>query len=201
MTYRRKDTHYRRARAEGYRARSAYKLTELDRRYRLMRPGDRVVDLGAWPGGWLQVVAERIGPAGRVVGVDIAEIAPLARPNVVLVTGDVRDAATILTVRERLGAAADVLLSDLAPKLTGIRATDEARSTELAATVLDALPVLLRQGGRMLMKVFSGPSHDEAIRRARAAFREVRATRPEASRQGSSELYLIALDHQPAADA
>lgn len=200
MTYRRKDTYYRRARAEGYRARSAYKLAELDRRYRLLRRGDRVVDLGAWPGGWLQVALEQVGREGRVVGVDVAAIEPLPAPNVVLVTGDIRDPATQHAVRDRLGSPADVVLSDLAAKLTGIRATDEARAVELVSATLDALPVLLRRGGRLLMKVFAGPAQQEAAPRVRAGFADMRTTRPEASRRGSAELYVIGLDHQGASD-
>jgi 23S rRNA (uridine2552-2'-O)-methyltransferase len=200
MTYRRKDAYHRRARAEGYRARSAYKLAELDRRYQLLRRGDRVVDLGAWPGGWLQVALERIGGEGRLVGVDVATIQPLPARNVFLVTGDVREPETLRAVRERLGAPADVVLSDLAPKLTGIRATDEVRAVELVAATLDALPVLLGRGGRLLMKVFAGPAQQEATPRIRAQFAAVRTTRPDASRRGSAELYVIGLDHRGASD-
>jgi 23S rRNA (uridine2552-2'-O)-methyltransferase len=200
MTYRRKDAYYRRARAEGFRARSAYKLAELDRRYRLLRRGDRVVDLGAWPGGWLQVALEQIGREGRLVGVDLAAIEPLPAPNVFLMTGDVRDPGTLRAVRDRLGSPANVVLSDLAPKLTGIRATDEARAVELVAATLDALPALLGRGGRLLMKVFAGPAQQEAAPRVRASFAEMRTTRPEASRRGSAELYVIGLDHQAASE-
>src|SRR5437879_3449694 len=123
MTYRRKDAYYRRARAAGYRARSAYKLSQLDSRFRLLRRGDVVVDLGAWPGGWLQVALEAVGPHGRVVGVDLVAIDPLASPNLRLVGGDVRDPSTWRAVLEHLGRPADVVLSDLAPKLSGIRET------------------------------------------------------------------------------
>jgi 23S rRNA (uridine2552-2'-O)-methyltransferase len=200
MTYRRKDAYYRRARAEGFRARSAYKLAELNRRYRLLRRGDRVVDLGAWPGGWLQVALEQIGSEGRLVGVDLAAIEPLPAPNLVLVTGDVRDPETLRSVRDRLGAPADVVLSDLAPKLTGIRATDEARGVELVAATLDALPMLLGRGGRLLMKVFAGAAQQEAGPRVRASFAEMRTTRPEASRRGSAELYVVGLDHRGASE-
>src|SRR5689334_8527826 len=114
MRYRRKDSYYRRARAAGYRARSAYKLAELDDRYHLLRPGDRVIDLGAWPGGWLQIAVERVGPRGVVVGVDCVPIDPLPEPNVRLVTGDVCDPATVQAVATALGERADVVLSDLA---------------------------------------------------------------------------------------
>ena len=139
MTYRPKDSYHRRARAAGYRARSAYKLIELADRFRLLRRGDHVVDLGAWPGGWLQVAVERIGADGRAVGVDVVPIDPLPAANVDSMSGDVRDPAVVRAVRERLGRAADLVLSDLAPKLTGVAATDAARQSELGTAVLAAL--------------------------------------------------------------
>lgn len=197
MTYERKDAHYRRARAEGYRARSIYKLAELDRRYRILRRGDAVVDLGAWPGAWLQLALERVGAEGRIVGVDLAAIEKLPAPNVALVVGDVRDPGTADIVLERLGRRADVVLSDLAPKLTGIRATDEARSEELNATTLALLPRLLAASGRFIMKTFMKPGFEATLRETRARFAEVRTTRPDATRRGSSELYVVGLDFRP----
>jgi 23S rRNA (uridine2552-2'-O)-methyltransferase len=192
MTYRRKDAFHRRAKAEGYRARSAYKLAELDDRYRVLRRGDRVVDLGAWPGGWLQVAAERVGPEGRVVGVDVVRLEPLAAATVSVVTGDVRDPATAAAVRERLGRPADVVLSDLAPKLTGVRATDEARSAELVEAVLGALPALLAPGGRLLTKLFMTSDFQRLVGDIRRRFADTTTTRPEATRRGSAELYAVA---------
>ena len=191
MTYRPKDAYHRRARAAGYRARSAYKLTELAARFRLLRRGDHVIDLGAWPGGWLQIAVERIGAEGRAVGVDVVPLEPLPAANVALITGDVRDPVVIRAARERLGRPADVVLSDLAPKLTGVAATDQARRSELAASVLGALPHLLRPGGRLLMKVFMGPEQTAVVAQLRKAFADVRTTRPEATRRGSAELYAV----------
>jgi len=198
MTYRRKDTYHRRARAAGYRARSAYKLAELADRFRLLRRGDHVIDLGAWPGGWLQIAVERIGDEGRAVGVDVVPLEPLPAGNVALIAGDVRDPAVIQAARERLGRTADVVLSDLAPKLTGVAATDEARRSELAASVLAALPHLLRPGGRLLMKVFMGPDHPALMAQLREAFDDVKTTRPEATRPGSAELYALGFGHRAA---
>lgn len=195
MTGRRADSHYRRARAEGYRARSAYKLAELDRRFGLVRPGDFVIDLGAGPGGWLQVGLERVGPRGRVVGVDVAWIEPLAAPNVSLLQLDVREPAASRAVRDHLGRRADVVLSDLAPKLTGVRATDEARSAELVSATLDALGILLRPGGRLLMKLFMDAQYQAFLGRLRGEFAEVRSTRPAATRRGSAELYVVGLGY------
>jgi len=191
MTYRPKDSYHRRARAAGYRARSAYKLIELGDRFRLLRRGDHVVDLGAWPGGWLQVVVERIGADGRAVGVDVVPIDPLPAANVDSISGDVRDPAVVRAVRERLGRAADVVLSDLAPKLTGVAATDEARQSELGTAVLAALPDLLRPHGRLVMEVFMGPDQPALLARLQTLFDEVRTTRAEATRRGSAELYAV----------
>jgi 23S rRNA (uridine2552-2'-O)-methyltransferase len=193
VTYQRKDAHYRRARAEGYRARSVYKLAELDRRYRLLRKGDVVVDLGAWPGAWLQLALERIGPGGRVVGVDLAAIEKLPAPNVALVVGDLHDPATAEAIVERLGRPADVVLSDLAPKLTGIRATDDARAQALNETTLALLPRLLAPSGRFVMKTFMSGGFEAILAATRAFFAEVRTTRPEATRRGSAELYVLGL--------
>ncbi len=191
MTYRPKDSYHRRARAAGYRARSAYKLIELADRFRLLRRGDHVVDLGAWPGGWLQVAVERIGADGRAVGVDVVPIDPLPAANVDSMSGDVRDPAVLRAVRERLGRAADVVLSDLAPKLTGVAATDAARQSELGTAVLAALPDLLRPHGRLVMKVFMGPDQPALLARLQTLFDEVRTTRAEATRRGSAELYAV----------
>lgn len=191
MTYRRKDSFHRRARAEGYRARSAYKLLELDRRYGLLRRGDHVVDLGAWPGGWLQVAADRVGPEGRVVGADVAALEALPDHNVTLLVTDVRESGSADLIRARLGRLADVVLSDLAPKLTGVAATDEARQGELTATVLAMLPGLLRPGGRLLMKLFMSAECEGTIGDVRRRFAETRATRPEATRRGSAEVYVV----------
>jgi 23S rRNA (uridine2552-2'-O)-methyltransferase len=193
VTYQRKDAHYRRARAEGYRARSVYKLAELDRRYRLLRKGDAVVDLGAWPGAWLQLALERIGAGGRVVGIDLVAIEKLPAPNVALVVGDVHDPATAEAIVERLGRRADVVLSDLAPKLTGIRATDEARAQALNETTLALLPVLLAPSGRFVMKTFMSGRFEAILSATRALFAEVRTTRPEATRRGSAELFVLGL--------
>jgi len=196
MTYRRKDTYHRRARAAGYRARSAYKLAELADHFQVLRRGDHVVDLGAWPGGWLQVAVERIGAEGRAVGVDVVPLEPLPAANVALIAGDVRDPAVTQAARTRLGRAADVVLSDLAPKLTGVAATDEARRSELAASVLAALPHLLRPGGRLVMKLFMGPDQPALVARLRESFDDVTTTRPEATRRGSAELYVVGLGHR-----
>ena len=192
MTYRRKDAYYRRAKAAGYRARSAYKLIELDRRFAIIRRGDFVVDLGAWPGGWLQVACERVGAEGRVVGVDVTPVDPLGTAGITLLAGDVRDPGTIEAVHNALGRPADLVLSDLAPNLTGIQVTDEARREELVDVVLSSLDTLLRPGGRLLMKLFMDPSYKAQVARLRERFLTLTSTRPESTRRGSAEMYVMA---------
>lgn len=197
MPYRRKDHFYRKAKSAGYRSRAAYKLLELARRYQLIRPGDHVVDLGAWPGGWLQVAAELVGPRGLVIGVDLVEMEPIGSPVVALVRGDAADVRTRSEIERRSGGRVDVLLSDMSPKLTGIRATDQARAAALAAVAIETARALLRPGGRLLLKLFAGTEGEALAADLRRSFRTVKRTRPEATRAGSSELYLVALDYRP----
>ncbi len=191
--YRRKDHFHSRAKASGYRSRAAYKLLELTDRFRLIRRGDRVVDLGAWPGGWLQVAAERVGRDGVVVGVDLTPIDPIPGGIVTSIRGDAREAAVQETILRRCGGAADVVLSDMAPKLSGIRATDEARSAELAEAALAISAALLAPGGRLLLKIFMSADSERFVAALRERFREVRTVRPEATRKHSAELYVVAL--------
>lgn len=190
--YDRKDALHQRAKREGYRSRAAYKLQELQRRARILRRGNVVVDLGAWPGGWLQVAAELVGPSGRVIGVDMAEIDPLPNTNVTVLRDDVTDAACA----ERLAATAagpvDVLLSDLAPKLTGIGPRDSARSEELADATRAIATRLLRRGGTMVTKTLGGREGEAARAALKPLFEEVRQVGLDSTRKGSSELYLIA---------
>lgn len=187
--YQPKDALYRRAKREGYRSRAAYKLLELDRRFRLLRPGDRVVDLGAAPGGWLQAAAKLVGERGRVVGIDIQPIEPLRRPNIFTLQGDIASLETQERIKEIIGSA-DCVLSDLSPRLTGIRDADMRRSIELAQTALKVACQILKPGGNFLVKSFSGEELEAFYLELRKHFRTVQRTRPEATRKGSSEIYL-----------
>lgn len=196
--YRRQDGYYRRAKMAGFRSRAAYKLLELNRRHRLIRRGDRVLDLGAWPGGWMQVAAEAVGPNGCVVGVDVEPVAPLPQRWARSIVGTVTDENVRGELAAALAGMADVVLSDMAPKLSGIRARDEARATELAAVALDLCRRALRPGGRLLVKVFDGEATQAMISELRQAFDEVKTTRPEATRKGSSELYVLAVGFRSA---
>jgi 23S rRNA (uridine2552-2'-O)-methyltransferase len=152
-----------------------------------------VVDLGAWPGGWLQVAAERVGGQGRVVGLDLVPIEPLPHPHATSIVGDLSDPSMIAATLERLGRAADVVLSDAAPKLSGVRARDEAQCEALAAAILEAVPRLLAPGGALVMKTFMGAGLDDVRKRLESSFRRVQVVRPASTRTGSSECYVVAL--------
>jgi 23S rRNA (uridine2552-2'-O)-methyltransferase len=184
-----KDEFYNRAKQEGYRARSAYKLQQLDETASLLDDGATVVDLGAAPGGWLQVAAERVGDAGRVVGVDRQRIEDL--DGVETVRGDLTEAATRERVRDAVGEA-DVVLSDMAPNMTGEYSVDHARSVHLARQALETAETLLGPGGDFAAKVFDGQDVAALREDLEEAFEYVREVRPEASRDASSELYLVA---------
>jgi 23S rRNA (uridine2552-2'-O)-methyltransferase len=187
--YERKDAVYRRAKREGLRSRAAFKLAELDDHFALLKPGMRVVDLGCWPGGWLQVCAERVGPGGRVVGVDLAETPDVAAGNVTVLVADVYDERLDERVRDALGGPADVVLSDLAPKLSGIAATDSARHAELVLRALTLARAWLRPPGAFLAKLFMDAEYQGLIRELRGAFTTVKSRKLETTRRGSAELY------------
>jgi 23S rRNA (uridine2552-2'-O)-methyltransferase len=154
-----------------------------------------VADLGCWPGGWLQVAAECVGPKGRVVGVDVAAIEPpLPNANVIAFVGDLADPAVSQQILERLGGSADVVLSDAAPKLTGIRDTDRAREEALLAALEARVPELLRPGGHALVKLLDCPEASAFRKRLASRFARSQLTTTEATRKGSTERYLILRD-------
>ena len=189
-----KDEYYNKAKQQGYRARSAYKLQQLDETAGLLGEGRTVVDLGAAPGGWLQVAAERVGERGRVVGVDRQSIDPLEEPaaTVEYVRGDITDEDTVDRLREAVDGEADVVLSDMAPNMTGEYDLDHARSVHLARQALSIAEDLLGAGGDLAVKVFDGRDLDDLQADMEEEFEYVRQVRPDASRDSSSELYLVA---------
>jgi 23S rRNA (uridine2552-2'-O)-methyltransferase len=194
MAYRRKDSFYNRAKEAGYRSRAAYKLSELAHRFNLIRRGDHVVDLGAWPGGWMQVASELSGPGGIVVGIDLVPVDPLDAPGVSFIRGDASDPAVREEALRRCSGRVDVIISDMAPKLSGVKARDEAQAAVLADAALAVAHDLLRPHGNMLMKVFMTADTEALLAQVRCAFHKVKLTKPEATRKGSAELYLVALD-------
>jgi 23S rRNA (uridine2552-2'-O)-methyltransferase len=186
-----RDPFVKRAQAEGWRSRAAFKLLELDEKDRLLRRGAVVVDLGAAPGGWSQVAADKVGPGGRVIAVDLLEMEPLA--NVLQIRGDFTDESTLAGIAQALGdARADLVLSDMAPNISGNWSVDQPRAMHLAELVLDAAGQLLRPGGALVVKVFQGEGFDALTRAAKASFGTVRIRKPPASRAESREMYLVA---------
>ena len=192
MSYNPRDQYYKKAKQEGYRSRAAYKLLELQQRHRLLRPGDNIIDLGAAPGGWLQVAAKIVGPKGKVIGIDLQEIRPFQEGNVTLLHGDVSAGEIQAKMRELLGGPADAVLSDMSPKLSGIRDTDTARALELNRVALAVAGAILRPGGVLLIKSFISNDLHEFTAELKRHFSAVQRTKPEATRQGSSEFYFLA---------
>ena len=174
----------------GYPSRAAFKLIELDDRFRLLLPGRVVVDLGCAPGGWTQVAVERVGERGIVVGVDLAETAPIAGAKIL--RADVHDPATVTAIRAELGGLADVVLSDMAPATTGHAATDHLRIVALAEAAFAAASEILRPGGVFVAKVFQGGAEGPLLAQLKRAFSELRHAKPPASRAQSAETYVVA---------
>lgn len=197
MGYKLGDSYYKKAKQEGYRSRAAYKLIELQERFHIFTPGDYVVDLGAAPGGWLQVAAKFVGPSGKVIGIDLQAIAPLSHKSVILVQGDVTTREAEERIKEHFSRAADCVISDLSPKLSGIRDADEARSLELNRVALEVTKRLLRPGGSFLIKSFVNQELRAFSAEIERSFRSLERTRPDASRKSSSEIYLFAKNYQP----
>jgi 23S rRNA (uridine2552-2'-O)-methyltransferase len=189
----RKDRFYNQAKQEGYRTRSAYKLKQLDRECGLFGPGNTVVDLGAAPGGWLQVAAEEVGEQGTVVGVDFQRIKELedVPATVELVRGDMTEDDTKADVREVAGGDVDVVLSDMAPNMTGEYSLDHARSVHLARQAFEVATDVLKTGGDFAVKVFQGQDLEDFKADVDEEFQYVRTVVPEASRDSSSEVYLV----------
>lgn len=189
--YNPRDRFYEKARKEGLRARSAYKLEEIQKRFRVLRPGGRVLDLGAAPGGWCQIAAREVGPKGFVLGVDLEAIAPLPPPAQTWVA-DAFSAELLARLRSEGRAPYDAVLSDLAPKTSGIHGVDEARSLELAGRALGLSLEVLKPAGSFVVKIFMGGDFEEFLRTCKRAFQTVRVVRPEASvARGSKEVYLV----------
>ncbi len=197
MVYNPHDSFFKKAKQEGYRSRAAYKLLELQQRYRLLRAGDAVIDLGAAPGGWLQVAGRIVGQNGKIVGVDLQAIQPFHERNIILLQGDMTSAEIQKKIRELLAKPADCVLSDLAPKLSGIRDADMARCLELNQIALKTSIDLLRPGGSLLIKSFISNDLHSFTAEIKKHFSNVQRTKPEATRQGSSEFYFLAKGFAP----
>jgi len=188
----RKDQYRRLAKDQGYRARSAYKLLQLNNSYHIIKKGSKVVDLGCAPGGWLQVVTKEVGQAGKVVGIDLKPVESVAGATVL--KGSIEDVDMFEKIAGILGSKADVILSDLAPNVSGLWDIDHARQISLSATALGFARRVLRVGGSAVFKVFEGDLLNEFRADLKTSFGRVLLNKPSASRQESSELYIVCLD-------
>jgi 23S rRNA (uridine2552-2'-O)-methyltransferase len=201
MPYDPRDRFWRKARKQGLRARSAFKLEEIQERFDVLRAGGRVLDLGAAPGGWCQIAARAVGAKGFVLGVDLQPIAALPRPARTWVA-DAFAPELVARLRSEGRAPYDAVLSDLAPKTSGVRSADEARSLELAERALSLALEVLKPSGAFVVKVFMGGAFEAFLRSARQAFREVKVVRPEASAaRHSKEVYLVCRSPRSAAES
>lgn len=190
-----RDPYVRRAQQDGFRSRAAFKLIEIQQRDRLLARGALVVDLGAAPGGWSQVAAQAVGPGGRVIALDLLEIEPLE--GVECIRGDFTDEAVVMEVIARLGdRKASLVMSDMAPNISGNWSVDQPRSMRLAESALEFAGRVLGPGGSLLIKVFQGEGLDELVATARARFATVRLRKPAASRSESREIYVVARNYR-----
>jgi 23S rRNA (uridine2552-2'-O)-methyltransferase len=180
------DHYVKKARKEGYRSRAAYKLIEIDQKEKLFRAGQNVLDLGAAPGGWSQVAADKVKPAGKVIAVDLLPIAPIS--GVTILKGDFRDSL----IKCAFEGNADVVLSDVAPNLSGIPNVDQARLLELAAAAIEVCRKVLKRDGVFLLKAFHGEAFGELRERLNKTFLNVKVVKPPASRGESAETYVVA---------
>ncbi|AFU60352.1 ribosomal RNA large subunit, methyltransferase E [Candidatus Nitrososphaera gargensis Ga9.2] len=189
----RRDQYRRLAKDQGYRARSAYKLLQLNSSYRILKKGSKVVDLGCAPGGWLQVATKEVGQAGKVVGIDLKPVEPVLGATVL--EGSIEDPAMLEKIAGILdGGKADVVLSDLAPNVSGVWDVDHARQISLSTIALGFARQILRAGGSAVFKVFEGDMLNEFRAELKKSFGRVFLSKPSASRQESSELYIVCLD-------
>lgn len=191
--YNRKDHVYKKAQAEGRRSRAYYKLADLQDKFRIIKTGDRVLDLGAWPGGWLEYAASLTGGSGKVVGIDLKEIDPFPNPVITTITGDVRDDEARDAAREIAGGSFDVVLSDMSPKLTGIKTVDRTAAIGLAELAFWVCEQMGRPGANFVIKVFKGNETEEFVKIVRPRFNRLVREEVKSTRKTSTEFYIVGL--------
>ena len=185
-----KKDHYRKlAKEQGYRSRSAFKLIELNQKYNLIKSNDNILDFGAAPGGWLQVASKLVMPKGKVIGVDLLPIKPI-NENVTIFQGDIRDEKVVNNILNEIGRKVDVILSDIAPNISGIWKIDHNNQIDLTRLIIDRFPELLEKNGGCLLKAFDGPMLKPLENELRKNFTNVKLIKPKVSRNASSELYI-----------
>ncbi len=197
MVYNPKDYFFKKAKSENYAARSVFKLQEIDQRFRILRPGQKILDLGAAPGSWSQYASEKVGKTGRILGIDLQPI-KLTLPNAVFLTADMRSLDLGKTMAEQgIAPPFDIVLSDMAPKTTGIRLQDQMRSVELCELALSTAEKFLRPGGTFVCKLFHSDEFEAFRAQLKQRFKKVEILRPKSTRKESKEIFFTALDFKP----
>ncbi|MGI0052580.1 MAG: RlmE family RNA methyltransferase [Nitrososphaeraceae archaeon] len=195
LTDSKKDQFRRLARDQGYRSRSAFKLKQINQSYRILNKGDCIVDIGCAPGGWMQIALQEVGTKGKVIGVDIKKIEPLS--NAFIIEGNIEDEHVTDNILKISNSCVDVVLSDLSPNVSGNWELDHAKQIDLTRNALRLSSIILKKRGKAVFKVFQGDMLNELVVELKKKFRKVILTKPTASRQVSSEIYLICLDYNP----
>ena len=195
LTDSKKDQFRRLAQDQGYRSRSAFKLKQINQSYRILNKGDCIVDIGCAPGGWMQIALPEVGTKGKVIGVDIKKIEPLS--NAFIIQGNIEDEHVTDHILNISNSCFDVVLSDLSPNLSGNWELDHARQIDLTRNALRLSSIILKKRGKAVFKVFQGDMLNELVVELKKKFKKVILTKPTASRQVSSEIYLICLDYNP----
>jgi 23S rRNA (uridine2552-2'-O)-methyltransferase len=199
MAYNPQDFYFKKAKAENYAARAVFKIQEIDQKFRLFRGGMKILDLGAAPGSWSQYASQKVGPKGRILGIDLQPI-KITLPNTVFIEADMNqlNLDEVMT-REGIAPPFDCVLSDMAPKTIGIKITDAARSVELCELALRTAERFLKPGGSFVAKMFNSDEFEGFRAQLRARFKKVEVLRPQSTRKGSKEIFFIALEYKPKA--
>jgi len=192
LSERRSDPYHRMAKEQGYRSRAAFKLKQLNDRFGFLNGARFVLDLGAAPGGWLQVASEEVGGDGLIIGIDLDAIKPLGVENVRTIVGDITDDKTLKLIRDAFPGLVDVILSDISPNVSGVWEVDHLRQIHLARRTLRIAEAFLKPNGWVVVKVFQGSDYDKFLEEARDLFLFVRVVKPRSSRKGSAEVYVVA---------
>jgi 23S rRNA (uridine2552-2'-O)-methyltransferase len=199
--YKRKDHYYKQAQEDGYRSRAAYKILELNKRYRLVSRGSKVLDLGAWPGSWLQILGEAVGEQGIAIGIDLVEIESVESSSTVTLVGDAREPEAIKSCIEAAGGGKfDCIVSDMAPKLTGIRDRDEMLVRQCVEAAIDAAHQALRPGGNFVVKMFRSSELDAFAKTLHRFFRTTSRTVLDSTRTSSNEVFFVGRGYIPEND-
>ena len=191
------DPYYKRAKQEDYRSRASYKLKQLDKKFKIIKEGNTVVDLGAAPGGWSQVALEKVGETGMVVGVDLNRFKKFHEENYYGMRGDFTTPEVQEKIMKIIGGKAKVVMSDASPSLSGIKNIDQLRSIDLTNAVIGIADNILEEKGNLVMKVFQGPEYKQMLDSLKGKYRQVKTTKPPSSRKKSSEMYVVGLGFRP----